>query len=525
MLPVGPLARAAAASALALAFVGLVVVLYYLSTRSFRANSDAASTLLQGQSMAGGNFGLRGWRLSLDSFWLSDTVFYALFVAVLGVKAKILYLMPAAVAALAVYLGMYLAGTGHARWPGWSGALTVFALLGLPSSFLAPKLLASPVHVVTALWCLAAFACVRRLRFDWRFAVAVGLIGVATVSDLVALAIGIVPLFLAGLAAMARARSMRAGTVPVAAAAGGAVTSLALRALASQVGWLAMASRQHAAKMARVANNVPLMFHYTFDVFGIGTSAPVRGHAPAALELVHVMAFVVGVALLVAVIRLAHGVLRREPSSAGLEASFLDDVLLIATCGSAASFLGLTVRSVPAEARYLLPGLIFSSVLAGRFVAGLAERVPAGRPRRGLQVGGLVAVLAFAAGVGYDLDVPVPRTPYPQIAKFLVAHHLHDGLADYWTAAIVTVDSDDRVSVRPVSAVRGKIYPTLKDNSDVNWYQGARFTYLVYSPRAVFDGVRKRTAERTWGRPARIYHVAGYLVMIWHHSLRFEGSA
>ncbi|HTV10252.1 MAG TPA: hypothetical protein VME20_00185 [Acidimicrobiales bacterium] len=529
-----PVRRLTAGVAAAGVFVGLVALLYYASTRTLRADSDAASTMLQGISMSHGNLGLQGWRLSLDSFWLSDTVVFALLVTLFGVKYQLMYLMPAVVAVVLVFLGMYLASAHRRRGAALAGALTVFALIGLPSSFLANKLLQSPVHVVTALWCLLSFMCLRRLRFDWYFVVGVILLAAATVSDLIGLAIGILPVFLAGLVAVARSRSIRVGVVPAAAAAAGALTALALRTLAGAGGWLEMTSRQRTATMLQALKNVPLAFHYAVDMFGMGQSQQARGHVPVPLQLAHLTAATVGVAVLVGVGRLARGVTHGErlPASRagsglattgapGAQDNFLDDVLLLATLGSLCSFLGLTVLSVPPEARYLLPAAIFASVLTGRFVASLAERVRPSLTRKALQGASIATVLAFAAGTGYQLSGRVPATPYPAIARFLAAHHLQSGLADYWTSAIVTIDSDDRVLVRPVGAVDGRIYPLVRDNSDVDWYRGVPFRYLVYAPGAMFRGVNKRAAERTWGHPASVFRVAGYRILVWARPFYF----
>ena len=50
----------------------------------------------------------------------------------------------------------------------------------------------------------------------------------------------------------------------------------------------------------------------------------------------------------------------------------------------------------------------------------------------------------------YDASRPAPFSPNQRVANWLGAHHLRYGLASYWEASSVTLDSGDDVRVRPV---------------------------------------------------------------------------
>ena len=61
--------------------------------------------------------------------------------------------------------------------------------------------------------------------------------------------------------------------------------------------------------------------------------------------------------------------------------------------------------------------------------------------------GGLCLFLVAASAT--QCRVPGRPDPVATLASFLEAHHLHEGIGDYWSAAITTVESGGKVVVRP----------------------------------------------------------------------------
>ena len=112
--------------------------------------------------MGTGNLTLHGWALSLDSFWTVDAVVYTLVELVTGVRGALLFLVPALIAASVVVVGVLLARDGRRGIAGVAAAATVVVVLGLPGHVLANVFLRGPLHVGTALLCLA-FAGLRRV--------------------------------------------------------------------------------------------------------------------------------------------------------------------------------------------------------------------------------------------------------------------------------------------------------------------------------------------------------------------------
>ena len=152
----------------------LSVWLYVISVHANSAvvTSDGATVVLQGKSVASGNFVLQGWNLSFDSWWTLDVVFYALATAFVGVSHELLFAVPAVIAALVVMAGVLMARLGHRGAAALAGSATVLAVLALPTHVFAYYFLSRPVHVSTALYALAAFLGLRQSRFGWGWLVA-----------------------------------------------------------------------------------------------------------------------------------------------------------------------------------------------------------------------------------------------------------------------------------------------------------------------------------------------------------------
>src|SRR5260370_13040159 len=86
-----------------------------------------------------------------------------------------------------------------------------------------------------------------------------------------------------------------------------------------------------------------------------------------------------------------------------------------------------------------------------RVGAILAGRVLAAKLMAARLVPALAGVLAcYALFLLYDASRPAPFSPNQRVASWLTAHHLRYGLASYWEANSVTIDSGGHVRVVPV---------------------------------------------------------------------------
>ena len=499
------------------ASTGLVLVLDAISARVYAGGSDRATAILEGQAVGSGNVLLHGWILTHDSFWTIDAFFYALAVRIGGLRPGLLNLEPALAVAIAVVVGAFVASRGHRGGAAIAGAATAVVLLAFPTHAMSSFLLGGPDHVSTAVLALLAFIFLRRGRFDWRWAAAVAALTFGMLGDLLMVAYGIAPVLGAGVVSMLRKRDWRVGIAAVTASAAAIVASELVSWLARAMGAFKSVDGVSVATSAQMLVNLRHVLSYGAGLVGF-TYGFDAGRVPTVLQDFHDLGALLIVACsAVAIAKLVRGVVRGRRKASGSKQEtgrwWLDDVLVIAMFGSAATFVVLAVSGVPG-ARYLVATVVFASVLSGRIVAQAWQRLRPGRMTRAICVVGVAVSLCFAAGLGCTLAQPVAAQSASTLASFLEAHHLRNGVGSYWAASITTVESRGAVTVRPVLAdPDGKLGRYMKLSS-ANWYAGQQFQFFVYET-PIYQGVDSVSATKTWGPPAHTYVVGGYNVLVW----------
>jgi hypothetical protein len=512
----------ATATAIVAASTGLVSLLYATSIHTGAGDSDKATTILVGQAIGDGHLLLHGWILSPGSYWTSDAAFYALAVKLGGLRPGLLYAEPAFVAAVTISVGVLISFEGRRGSAGFAGAVAVVALLVFATPAMAFWFVGKGFHVATALYSLVAFGALRRGRLGWGWVLAVVLLAFGMLGDLMIVAYGVAPLLVAGLVTMLRERRWQSGIAQVTAAvASVGIGELALR-LANALGRFKPGATLRLANLDQMLTNLKHVFAYGADLVGLTNGRLATGGVPLALLGVHAVgALCMVVCILAVLVSFVAGVIRgrsqNQAPASGRELWRLDDMLLIATFGSAAMFVilaGPNGRGV----HFLVLPVVFASVLTGRMVARLWPELPAGWAVRSLAIAGIAVSLSFGAGLGYALSGPEPTQPASSLATWLEAHNLRNGIGGYWSAAITTVESSGAVTVRPVSIGLNGMQRTMSQSS-ASWYAGQRFQFFVYgtskSSKRYF-----MSATRTWGTPAHIYEVGRYRVLVWDHPLR-----
>lgn len=504
-------------------FAGLVALLYAVSIHSAAATSDKATTVLVGQAMADGHLLLHGWILPPGNYWTTDSALYAVLVRAFGLREGLLYSEPALVGALVVAVGVLIALEGRRGAAAVAGGTTVVALLAFAAPAMALWFVGKGFHVETALYALVAFVALRRGRFGWGWVAAVAVLAFGQLGDLELVAFASVPLALAGVVAMLRQRRWQSGLPEVTAALAGVVVGEVVLHVAERLGAFKPAAPLKLADHHQMLVNVVHLLGYGADLTGLRDGPFTNGGEPLGLLAVHAVGAVLMLACFVAALSgLVVGVVRGRPrhddAARGPELWRLDDLLVVATFGSAAPFVLLAGQNGIGIHFVSIP-VVFASVLTGRMVARAWPRLPAGRPARTVAAAGVVVVLGLAAGVGFELSRPTSVPPESALTAFLEAHHLHDGLAGYWTAASSTVMSDGAVVLRPVSiGALGGAYP-MTSQSESSWYDGQRFQFFV-SAATPRGRAALAPAVATWGRPTHVYIVGVYTVATWGHLLR-----
>ena len=496
-------------------FVAAVLALfaaYLRQAQTVRIGSDGASNALQAWDLLHGNVLLRAWTVSDVSFYTTELPQYALVELVRGLNSDVVHLAGAMSYTLIV-LGGALLAKGSAG--GREGAVRMIIAAGI---MLAPSLganttilMSNPDHTGTQVPMLVIWLILDRARPRWWVPVPVAvLLAWVQVGDPIVLYEGVVPLVLVCAIRMYRRRgplreqwyelSLSAGAI-----ASAATASLAFR-LIHQAGGFAV--RPPAAAFTYIDtlySNVWIALESVLLLFGADFSGQ-RLDASAAVALVHLA----GVALA------GWGVARALRRFADQE--LVVQVLAVTAVVLLAAYVTRGNPTVGGGAHEIAGVLPVGAVLAGRL---LADQLIRGR-----HIAALAVMLACYAGFLAHNAVQQPRyDPARQAVAWLQANHLSYGLADYWNANAMTLDSGNRVQVRPIGrAGSGLVYqPWESENS---WYDPAQhdasFIVLPGPASACSPGTVsgwQASARATFGPPSRTYRVAGFVVLVWHKNL------
>jgi hypothetical protein len=492
---------------------------YLLQSRTAAVNSDAAGMVLQGWDMMHGNVLLHGWFVADVSFSTFEIPIDGLVAVVHGLGPDVAHITAAIVYTLLV-LSAALLARGTARGAeGIVRAVLAGGILVAPGYIPGTHvLLLAPDHTGIGVPILLTLLFIDRARERW-WAVAgtVLLLVWAQVDDPLATYAAAVPIALVCVvrAALPLARRRRPGWYDAGLAAA-AVVSVGLTRLAVHSISAAGGYQMHALKVRQSipvslwGQQVKLTVQNVLILFGADF-----WEQPTAIRTA------------IAVLHLAGCLLALAGLLAGIACLFrsADRITQVLTVGT----LVVLVAATFATHMVLLQGaheiavvLPFGAVLAGRTVGSwLARR----RLQRLALTPVLTAVLAgYLAALGWAAAQPKQQAETQQLADWLVAHHLTDGLAKYWAASSTTLSSGGQVLVVPTADLGKQPYTWVAKGS---WYDPAasRATFVVAVPGPgnayAFPEAGVRQA---FGKPAREYRVGQYVIMVWDKNLLLQVS-
>jgi 4-amino-4-deoxy-L-arabinose transferase-like glycosyltransferase len=470
--------------------------------------ADSANAVLQGRAMAGGNVLLSGWTLSGASFYASDLPLYAAFAAIRGLSPAVAHDVGAAIYTLLVIAACLLA-RGHAQGTRALGRMAVaLVLLVSPAPGTAVQLLLlGPFHAGTTVMLLVALLVLDAAgERVWGAAVLGVLLALAVLSDALVIYVGVIPVVLVMLLRLSRRRGGRRADLAVLAAAVLSIpASLLLMGAIDQLGGFATVPLQGAfAPIEALPKNVSLTVEGGLLLLG----ADFFGQPLLSVGTLAILVHLAGLGFVLATCRWVLRDWRR-----GREPDRVTQVLLVAMAVVVAAYLFSNQAIDLMTSRYLIPFMAFGAVLAGRMGADVLWT---GRLRRAAAV----VALAYLALLGVSLRTPAAPTPEAQLEAFLESHGLSCGIAAYWQASTVTVQSGGRVRVRAVALgtqpraylweAEGRWYDPSRPGND------ARFVLRdTWDPRSADRGA----VEAAFGPPVEEYQVGRYDVLVWDRNL------
>jgi hypothetical protein len=466
--------------------------------------ADGANPALQAWDLLHGQLLLHGWIIADANYYPLELPLYAVSELLAGfgelaghVGAALTYLIVAACA-------VALAGTASRGVARAARCGVVIAVLAAPLVMRqgVAVLVEEPDHIGTAAFLLGSFLLIDRApgrRFTAPLLCGIlwaGQVGDATVRYIA------VPAVLAVCAyRIVAARKLRPGTAIAAAAAASVPLSLLTRALMQHAGaYATVPPPSRISPVSQWPQHAVVTLHAVLTLFGAGV--PVAGSALA------VAAASFGLACLAAA---AAGFAKavwtwRTASWAGQLASVTIVVNLAVYAVSALPNLH--------NSREIAAVLPCGAVLAAR--AWVPGRIAGAlRARAALAAAAAAALLPLAAAATRP-----PATPASvPLAGWLRAHGLRYGIAGYWDASPVTLESGNRVQVRAVTPA-GRVYHW---EAKTSWYNASRHdaTFAIAGPPHAWptENLTATDLERRFGRPAAIRAVAGREILIYRTNL------
>jgi uncharacterized membrane protein YwzB len=492
----------------AIVAVGILLlgIAYYLQARSVATISEGGSQALQAWDMVHGNVLLRGWSLSDVSFYTTELPEYALVEMVRGLNT---WTIPTA-AAISYFLQVVLAGflakgrsTGR---EGWVRALIgVGIMLAPPLGPATALLMASPDHVGTHVPLLLIYLVLDRVRPRWWLPIVIMvMLTWATIGDPLVIYEGALPIAGVCLIRVYRRRKpWSAQWYDLAMAAGAGlsvgVARVILKVIEDHGGFYVRTPiaafgtpEQVSALLWTKIGNVLLVFGADFFGVVFGRSAWVA--------LLHLIGVVLVFWALAAVIRRFY--VEDDQIVQMLAAAFL--VVFVAYI--------LGTKPDSNEIVGLLP---IGAVLAGRV---LGKKVISS---------GLVPVLGvvfvtFAVFLGANATWPSQVNPNQAVGLWLEQHGYTYGLAGYWNASAVTVETGDHVMVRPVRTYQTSMVTT-NFQTESSWYDPNQHyaNFVIWTPdiRCGDLCLTRWGLKTAFGPPTHVFEVGTFEVWTYNWNL------
>ena len=476
-------------------------------------DSYGAVFSLQAWDMLHGNLLLHGWSLSDVSFYTTELPEYMLVDLARGLTPDVVHVAAAITYTLLVLLAGLLA---KGRTTGQEAAVRVLIAVGIMCSPQAGNgifvLLGAPDHVGTCVPVLLALLILDRAGPRWYLPVLVGvLLTWALIADPVVRLTGVLPLVaVCGVriyqSVVQQRQPLRSRWYEAALMAAGLVAmgiaSGALALIRAQGGFFVNPVAPLLDSVSALPHHLLVTLQGLLLLFG----ADFFGHnlgLTSALLLLHLVGLALaGWATCLAVRRFNRGI------------DLVSQVLAAAIGINLAAFLLWAKIGNVTTTREMAAVLPFGAVLAARLLAG---RLAHARLLPALSV----VLCGYLVSLGLVAASPVRPPDNQQLTSWLAAHHFRYGVGASWLGSVVTVSSNERVELRPVTT-KGHVLVHSQWESKASWFDPrlhyANFVVLIDQPPSPSIA----TVRAAFGAPQRTYHVGPYTVLTWPKNLLTE---
>ncbi|HEX6448654.1 MAG TPA: hypothetical protein VF060_04245 [Trebonia sp.] len=505
------------------AAVGLFIGLLAISW-TYWVNSDGSGIAMQGWDMLHGNLLLSGWWTSDVSFYTFEVPIDAIVESFHGLNAGVVHITAAIAYTLLVCVAALLARGKSRGGAGVAAALIAGGILLAPGDVVSTGiLLGSPDHIGVGVPILLTFLVVDRLRERWWVPLVVCVLLLwaqlddPTAEFAAAFALAVVCLVRVCLGLLrSTGRLVGAGNrawlydagLGVAAVVSYGLTRLAVHLIRS-AGGFSMRQIQQATQVQPLSqwpHQMSNTWHNALILFGADYWDQ-HGTLQTTISAVHV----IGAALALI------GVLAGIVSLVRRDGDRITQTLTIGTLVTLVAGAFVTPMAQGYDAHEIAVVLPLSAVLAGRTIGPWLMRrrmtrlalIPAG--------GALLA--AYMAFFGYYATQPSVPARTQTLDRWLVAHHLTNGLGRYWTGSSTRLDTGGAVQISPVDPNPQRPYPWITKPS---WYNPnehtANFVVAGTDPSAglVFS---ESAVVKAYGKPAREYRFDGFIIMVYNQNL------
>jgi hypothetical protein len=494
--------------------LALFAVLLRISLSS-PMNSDGANNALQAWDMLHGHLLLPGWIIGDASVYTFELPLYAIIEFFFGLTGVIFHIGAALTYLIVVAFSVALA-CANSHGPAVAARCAV--VVGVLAAPIVTQqgvsiLLAAPDHIGTSVFLLGSFLLIERAparRFTPPLLAVILCAG--QIGDGLVLYVGVPAVLLVSAYRILTARKIRTGdtAIAVAAAASVPLASLTRAVMLHFGGYAQVAPKTAISPIGQWPQHVVLACRAVRTLYGAFGATVVHAHAPLSG-----VADLFGLAcLLAAAFGFAKVVWTWRFASRG------EQLLCVAIVVNLAAYVASTLPST-FSSREIAAVLPCGAVLAAR--ACVPSRiVGARRARAGLAAAALVALLPLAAAATLP---PVTPAAVP-LAAWLKAHGFTYGIAGYWDASSVTLQSGNQVQVRAVD-----VYPDRITGFYINagywemktdWYDASRHdaTFVIANGHQTdAPSLKAAEVERYFGRPAATYRVAGREILIYRTNL------